>query len=151
MKTVHVLGLLLLATSVAVLAQAAAPVATTPAPPTPPTRPADGPGAPHWTVMPDRASAPPGRNGDFEYPHSTSGNGGGDAQGSERGLEYDTLSGKYAEFIEHEVLLQVESRYHLELTNDPHGRAATAGRTVPQGPSEPAVEGRYRDKFCIDR
>src|SRR5205814_2198745 len=26
--------------------------------------------------------------------------GGGDAQGSERGLEYDTVSGKYAEFIE---------------------------------------------------
>ena len=28
------------------------------------------------------------------------GNGGGDAQGSERGLEYDTMSGDYAEFIE---------------------------------------------------
>ena len=28
------------------------------------------------------------------------GNGGGDAQGSERGLEYDTMSGKYAEFVE---------------------------------------------------
>jgi len=28
--------------------------------------------------------------------------GGGDAQGSERGLEYDTVSGKYAEFIENE-------------------------------------------------
>ena len=32
------------------------------------------------------------------------GNGGGDAQGSERGLEYDTMSGKYAEFVEKEVL-----------------------------------------------
>src|SRR5207249_7790411 len=28
------------------------------------------------------------------------GNGGGDAQGSERGLEYDTMSGTYAEFVE---------------------------------------------------
>ena len=28
------------------------------------------------------------------------GNGGGDAQGSERGLEYDTMSGAYAEFVE---------------------------------------------------
>ena len=28
------------------------------------------------------------------------GNGGGDAQGSERGLEYDTMSGHYAEFVE---------------------------------------------------
>lgn len=51
-------------------------------------------------------------------------NGGGDAQGSERGLEYDTLSGRYAEFVEHEVLPQVESHYHLELTHDPDGRAA---------------------------
>ena len=31
------------------------------------------------------------------------GNGGGDAQGSERGLEYDTMSGRYAEFVETEV------------------------------------------------
>jgi iron(III)-enterobactin esterase len=50
-------------------------------------------------------------------------NGGGDAQGSERGLEYDTVSGRYAEFIEHEVL-PVESHYHVELTHDPNGRAA---------------------------
>ena len=34
--------------------------------------------------------------------------GGGDAQGSERGLEYDTVSGKYAEFIEAEVIPRVE-------------------------------------------
>src|SRR5205085_1362397 len=32
------------------------------------------------------------------------GNGSGDAQGSQRGLEYDTMSGKYAEFVETEVL-----------------------------------------------
>jgi hypothetical protein len=30
-------------------------------------------------------------------------NGSGDAQGSQRGLEYDTMSGKYAEFVETEV------------------------------------------------
>jgi predicted alpha/beta superfamily hydrolase len=51
-------------------------------------------------------------------------NGGGDAQGSERGLEYDTLSGKFAEFIQAEVLPQVEQRYGVTLTNDPDGRAA---------------------------
>jgi enterochelin esterase family protein len=33
--------------------------------------------------------------------------GGGDAQGSERGLEYDTVSGRYAEFVETEVLPRV--------------------------------------------
>ena len=51
------------------------------------------------------------------------GNGGGDAQGSERGLEYDTMSGAYAEFVEHEVLPLVESRAHVKLTKDPEGRA----------------------------
>jgi enterochelin esterase-like enzyme len=54
-------------------------------------------------------------------------NGGGDAQGSERGLEYDTMSGKYAEFVEHEVLPAVEQRYHVKLTHDPNGRAAMGG------------------------
>lgn len=50
-------------------------------------------------------------------------NGGGDAQGSERGLEYDTLSGKLAEFIEAEVLPAVEQNYHVTLTHNPDGRA----------------------------
>jgi enterochelin esterase-like enzyme len=51
------------------------------------------------------------------------GNGGGDAQGSERGLEYDTMSGRYAEFVEHEVLPAVESHAHVRLTHDPNARA----------------------------
>lgn len=55
------------------------------------------------------------------------GNGGGDAQGSERGLEYDTMSGKYAEFVEHEVLPRVEQEAKVKLTHDPDGRAATGG------------------------
>ncbi|WP_263410199.1 alpha/beta hydrolase [Terriglobus tenax] len=54
-------------------------------------------------------------------------NGGGDAQGSERGLEYDTMSARYAEFVEHEVLPQVESRFHVKLTQDPEGRATMGG------------------------
>lgn len=52
------------------------------------------------------------------------GNGSGDAQGSERGLEYDTMSGRYAEFVETEVLPEVEKRYNLKLTRDPNARAA---------------------------
>ena len=55
------------------------------------------------------------------------GNGGGDAQGSERGLEYDTMSGDYAEFVETEVLPQVEARAHVKLTKNPRGRATTGG------------------------
>jgi iron(III)-enterobactin esterase len=55
------------------------------------------------------------------------GNGGGDAQGSERGLEYDTMSGRYAEFVEQEVLPLVESSAHVTLTHDPAGRATMGG------------------------
>ncbi|HZF02454.1 MAG TPA: alpha/beta hydrolase-fold protein [Methylomirabilota bacterium] len=51
------------------------------------------------------------------------GNGGGDAQGSERGLEYDTMSGKYAEFVEQEVLPRVEKQCNVTLTKDPNARA----------------------------
>jgi enterochelin esterase family protein len=50
--------------------------------------------------------------------------GGGDAQGSERGLEYDTLSGKFAEFIEREVLPRVQKRYGGTRSHDPGARAA---------------------------
>jgi len=55
------------------------------------------------------------------------GNGSGDAQGSERGLEYDTLSGLYAEFVEKEVLPLVEKRFNVNLTKDPEGRATMGG------------------------
>jgi len=55
------------------------------------------------------------------------GNGGGDAQGSERGLEYDTMSGRYAEFVEQEVLPLVEKNYGVKLTRDPEGRATMGG------------------------
>jgi enterochelin esterase-like enzyme len=51
------------------------------------------------------------------------GNGGGDAQGSQRGLEYDTMSGLYAEFVETEVLPLVETKCNVKLTTDPDGRA----------------------------
>ena len=54
-------------------------------------------------------------------------NGGGDAQGSERGLEYDTLSPRYAEFVEHEVLSLVEAQAHVKLSHDPDARATMGG------------------------
>jgi enterochelin esterase-like enzyme len=54
-------------------------------------------------------------------------NGGGDAQGSQRGLEYDTMSGKFAEFIEAEVLPEVEKNCQVKLTKDPDGRATMGG------------------------
>ena len=55
------------------------------------------------------------------------GNGGGDAQGNERGLEYDTMSGKFAEFIEAEVLPEVEKHAGVKLAKDPDGRATMGG------------------------
>jgi enterochelin esterase-like enzyme len=55
------------------------------------------------------------------------GNGSGDAQGSERGLEYDTMSGLYAEFVEQEVLPLVEAKANVKLTKDPEGRATMGG------------------------
>ena len=50
-------------------------------------------------------------------------NGGGDAQGHERGKEYDTMSGLFAEYIETEVLPLVEKNCKVQLTNDPDARA----------------------------
>ena len=55
------------------------------------------------------------------------GNGGGDAQGSERGLEYDTMSGLYAEFVEKEILPLVEKNYHVTLSKNPDARATMGG------------------------
>ncbi len=49
--------------------------------------------------------------------------GGGDAQGSQRGLEYDTVSGTYSDFIEREVLPRVMHECDVTLTDDPEGRA----------------------------
>ena len=53
--------------------------------------------------------------------------GGGDAQGSERGLEYDTLSDAYARFVESEVLPRITRDYQVAFTADPEGRAAMGG------------------------
>ena len=55
------------------------------------------------------------------------GNGSGDAQGSERGLEYDTMSGLYAEFVETEVLPLAEKTANVKLTRNPDGRATMGG------------------------
>lgn len=58
-------------------------------------------------------------------------NGGGDGKGSERGLEYDTMSDRYARFVDDEVLsavlanAQIKAAYpNLAFTKDPEGRAA---------------------------
>jgi enterochelin esterase family protein len=51
-------------------------------------------------------------------------NGGGDAQGHERGKEYDNMNGDYATYIEDEVLPRVEKNFKVKLTKVPDGRAA---------------------------
>jgi enterochelin esterase-like enzyme len=55
------------------------------------------------------------------------GNGSGDAQGSQRGLEYDTMSGRYSDFVESEVLPLVEQQCKVKLTRNPEGRATMGG------------------------
>jgi enterochelin esterase-like enzyme len=53
----------------------------------------------------------------------------GDYIGSERGLEYDTVSGKFGDFVETEVLplvvaaVKTQLGIELQLTSDPQGRA----------------------------
>ena len=55
------------------------------------------------------------------------GNGGQDGPGSERGLEYDTMSGKYAEFVENEVLPLAEKKANVKLTKNPEARVTMGG------------------------
>jgi enterochelin esterase family protein len=57
--------------------------------------------------------------------------GGGDGMGSERGLEYDTMSDRYARYIDSEVLPAIESNAAIKaafpnfsFTKDPEGRGA---------------------------
>lgn len=54
-------------------------------------------------------------------------NGGGDGYGSERGLEYDTVSDRYTRFIESEVLPTIAKAYNVRFTTDPDGRATMGG------------------------
>jgi len=53
--------------------------------------------------------------------------GGGDGPGSERGLEYDTVSDVYTKFIESEVLPKIAKDYKVTFTTDPDGRATMGG------------------------
>jgi iron(III)-enterobactin esterase len=53
--------------------------------------------------------------------------GGGDGKGSERGLEYDTLSENYAVFVETEVLPRVAREAKVSLSKDPRARATMGG------------------------
>jgi len=53
--------------------------------------------------------------------------GGGDGKGSERGLEYDTVSDKYTNFIETEELPKIATDYNVKFTSDPEGRATMGG------------------------
>jgi enterochelin esterase-like enzyme len=53
--------------------------------------------------------------------------GGSDAQGSERGLEYDTVSDSYSNWVEQELLPAVSKNYRITFTTDPEGRATMGG------------------------
>ena len=53
--------------------------------------------------------------------------GGSDSFGSQRGLEYDTVSGLYAEFIESEVLPRVTKETGVLFSKDPNARMTMGG------------------------
>jgi enterochelin esterase-like enzyme len=53
--------------------------------------------------------------------------GGSDAQGSERGLEYDTLSDRYSNWVEQKLLPAVSKKYGVTFTSDPEGRGTMGG------------------------
>jgi len=62
------------------------------------------------------------------------GNGGGDSVGSERGLEYDTVSGLYAEWADKELFPAAEAATKMQMparavtiTKDPEGRGSLGG------------------------
>jgi enterochelin esterase family protein len=65
--------------------------------------------------------------------------GGGDGGSSERGLEYDTVSGKYAEYMDTEVLprvvteAQAQLKLDLAFTKDPQGRGTLGGSSGGAG------------------
>lgn len=68
------------------------------------------------------------------------GNGGGDYIGSQRGLEYDTVSGLYAQWVDQELLPRAEQETLSQLpeqavtfTKDPEGRAAMGGSSGGAG------------------
>ena len=50
-----------------------------------------------------------------------------DSLGSERGYEYDAVSGRYSDFIETEVLPYVTKRLGVTFTKNPDGRATLGG------------------------
>ena len=50
-----------------------------------------------------------------------------DAQGSQRGYEYDTVNGRYSDFIETEVLPLVSKKYNIIFSKDPEARATLGG------------------------
>ena len=50
-----------------------------------------------------------------------------DNGGSERSMEYDTVSGKYVDYVEAEVLPRAEREANVKLTKDPEGRMTLGG------------------------
>ncbi len=46
---------------------------------------------------------------------------------NQRSLEYDTVSGKYAEYVEAEILPEVAKRYNVTFTKDPDARGVIGG------------------------
>jgi iron(III)-enterobactin esterase len=55
--------------------------------------------------------------------------------GAERSMEYDTVSVKYADYVEAEVLPRAEKEANVKLTKDPEGRMTFGGSSGGPCPS----------------
>jgi len=53
--------------------------------------------------------------------------GGGDSKGSQRGLEYDTVSDQYAKWVESELLPRAAKEANVKFSTDPDARATMGG------------------------
>ena len=72
------------------------------------------------------------------------GNGSGDARGNQRGREYDTMSGLYAEFVEKEVLSLVEK---IQREADQGSRRAATTGCSSGGAAAMAMAWYYTDVY----
>eukprot|EP00746_Dinoflagellata_sp_MGD_P124846 gnl/MRDRNA2_/MRDRNA2_59485_c0_seq2.p1 gnl/MRDRNA2_/MRDRNA2_59485_c0~~gnl/MRDRNA2_/MRDRNA2_59485_c0_seq2.p1 ORF type:complete len:399 (+),score=42.41 gnl/MRDRNA2_/MRDRNA2_59485_c0_seq2:82-1278(+) len=65
-------------------------------------------------------------------------------QGSQRGLEYDTVSNTFTEFVEQEVVPFIEKKCKVKLSNDPYQRAVMGTSSGGNAAITMGMSGRFK-------
>jgi len=65
-------------------------------------------------------------------------------QGSQRGLEYDTVSNKFTEFVEEEVLPFIEKNCKVKFSKDPYQRAVMGTSSGGNAAITMGMSGRFK-------